>query len=114
MISSRVSESEKIVYVDVSGYITSKEASDFMRSHKQMTKGIKASQYRLVVTPSVFECESNEDIRNVCMSFFKSGYKKMYLVDPRNYIMGSLTLGAMEKKLFTKSVKIIGNINDIK
>ena len=114
MISSRISESEKIVYVDVSGYITSKEASDFIKSYKQMTKGMKVSQYRLVVTPSVFECENNEDIRNVCMSFFKSGYKKMYLVDPKNYIMGNLTLGTMEKKLFTKSVKIIGSINDLK
>lgn len=114
MISAKISENEKIVYVDVSGYISSSDASDFMRTYKQMTKGVKTSQYRLVVTPSIFECESNDDIRNVCMSFLKSGYKKMYLVDPRNYIMGTLSLGAMEKKLFTKSVKIIGSVNDIK
>lgn len=114
MISARVSEGEKIVYVDVSGYITSRDANNFIRDYKQMTKGVKTSQYRLVVTPSIFECEDNEDIRTVCMSFLKSGYKKMYLVDPRNYIMGTLSLGTMEKKLFTKSVKIIGNVNDIK
>ncbi|WP_042271367.1 hypothetical protein [Faecalimicrobium dakarense] len=114
MISARVSEGEKIVYVDVSGYITSRDASDFMQNYRQMTKGVKTSQYRLVVTPSIFECENNEDIRTVCMSFLKGGYKKMYLVDPRNYIMGSLSLGTIEKKLFTKSVKIIGSVNDIK
>lgn len=114
MISSKVSESERMVYVDVSGYINRQEASNFIKNYKLMTKGIKTSQYRLVVTPSVFECESNEDIRTVCMLFLKSGYKRMYLVDPRDYIMSSLTLGAMEKKLFVKSVKIISNINDIK
>ncbi|MEG1312173.1 MAG: hypothetical protein RR942_18530 [Romboutsia sp.] len=114
MISTKIAEAEKIVYVDVSGYISSKEANEFINSHKQSTINIKNSQYKLVVTPSIFECEKNSDIRNVCMSFLKSGYKKMYLVDPKNNIMDNLSLGYIEKKLFMKSVTIISNMNDIK
>lgn len=38
----------------------------------------------------------------------------MYLVDPKNHIMSNLSLGFMEKKLFTKSVKIVSNKSEIK
>ncbi|MGL5313108.1 MAG: hypothetical protein ACRC92_07665 [Peptostreptococcaceae bacterium] len=114
MISVRIEESEKRVYVDVSGYINAREAKDFLNKYKQSTRGIKSPQYTLIVTPAVFECEVAEDIRNVCMSFFKTGYKKMYLVDPNSYIMSIMSLGPLEKKMFTKSVKIVKSINDIK
>ena len=45
----------------------SKEANEFLNKHKQITKGLKKSQYKLVVTPSQFECENDGDIKSVCM-----------------------------------------------
>lgn len=114
MINGRISEEEKIVYIKVSGYITSNEAKKFLNDYKQMTRGIRISQYRLVITPSIFECENNEDLRTVCMSFFKNGYKKMYLVDPNNYIRGIMNLGKLEQKLFNKSVKVIKSVKEIR
>ena len=114
MINASISNSDNSVYVDVSGYISHNEAMNFLQNYKQLTRNIKANQYKLVVTPSIFDCENNEDIRTVCMSFLKTGYKKMYIVDPRNYIMSNLSLGAMEKKLFTKSVKIVNDRSQIK
>lgn len=114
MISVRVDEHEKRVYVDVNGYINSKDAREFNNKYKQVTKGMRASQYNLVVTPSVFECENNEDIRTVCMAFFKTGYKKIYLVDPNDYIMSTMSLGNIERKLFTKSVKVVKTTSAVK
>ena len=114
MITSRVSESEKRVYVNVNGYITKKDAREFLANYKNSTKGMKLSQYNLVVTPSVFECEDNEDIRTTCMAFVKSGYKRIYLVDEKKSLMSAMSLKPMEKKIFLKSVKIVSNINLIK
>ena len=48
------------------------------------------------------------------MSFLKSGYKKIYLVDEDNYIMNNLSLKPIEKKLFLKSVKVVNRQQDIK
>lgn len=114
MINANISNSDNSVYIDVSGYISHDEAMKFLQKYKQLTRNFRASQYKLVVTPSIFECENNEDIRTVCMLFLKTGYKKMYLVDPKNHIMSNLSLGFMEKKLFTKSVKIVSDKSEIK
>ncbi|RDY27381.1 hypothetical protein CHL78_009190 [Romboutsia weinsteinii] len=112
MIDMRISEAEKKVYIDVSGYITSKDARDFLAKYKQKAKGMRTTQYKLVVEPSIFRCENDDDIRTVCMTFFKHGYKKIYIVDPNNYIMNTLELGSMEKKIFQKSVKMINTKED--
>lgn len=114
MIKARVVEEEKKVYVDVSGYITSSEAKKFLMEYKQITKRIKSMHYKLVVTPLVFECENNNDLKNVCMTFYKTGYKKMYLVDPNNYIMSTMSLGPIEKKMFSKAVVVISKKEDVK
>ena len=45
MINARVDQNSKTVYVDVSGYITNEEANSFLAKHKQMTKGLRKSQY---------------------------------------------------------------------
>ena len=60
------------------------------------------------------ECEDEEDIRTVCISFLKSGFKKIYLVDEDNYIMNNLSLKPIEKKLFFKSVKVVNSQRAIK
>lgn len=114
MININMSDAQKIVYVEVSGYITSNDAKNFLNNYKKMTRNIKPSQYKLVVTPSVFECENNEDIRSICMYFLKNGYKKMYLVDPDKYIVGNMNLGKIEQKFFNKSVKVIASVNDVR
>ena len=113
MINMRISDSEKAIYVEVSGYISSNDAKRFLNEHKESTKSIKKSQYKLIVKPSIFECEKHEDLKNVCMTFFKSGYKKMYLVDPDNYIMGNISLGKLEQKMFNKVVKTVTSIDSI-
>lgn len=114
MIISRVSEGEKRVYVDVSGYITKKDAKEFLNKYKNMSKGMKFSQYNLVVKPGVFKCEDNSDIRTTCMTFLKSGYRKIYIIDEDNEFTRTLNLKPMEKKLFFKSVKVIPDESLIK
>ncbi|WP_270941780.1 hypothetical protein [Romboutsia lituseburensis] len=114
MINMNVSNTEKAIYIDVSGYISSKDAQKFLNEYKQSIKGIRLNQYNLIVRPSIFECENMEDLRSVCMTFFKNGYKRMYLIDPENYIMGSMNLGKIEQKLFNKAVKVVPSINQIK
>ena len=114
MINMNINEDEKRVYIDVSGFISKKEASNFLNTYKQTMKNKKISLYKLVVSPSFFECEDEEDIRTVCMSFLKTGYKKIYLVDEENCIMNNLSLKPIEKKLFLKSVKVINTKSAIK
>ena len=114
MINININEEEKRVYIDVSGFISKKEASSFLNTYKQTMKSKKASLYKLVVSPSFFECEDEEDIRTVCMSFLKSGFQKIYLVDEENYIMNNLSLKPIEKKLFFKSVKVVNSKRAIK
>lgn len=109
-----INEDEKRVYIDVSGFISKKEASNFLNTYKQTMKNKKISLYKLVVSPSFFECEDEEDIRTVCMSFLKTGYKKIYLVDEENYIMNNLSLKPIENKLFLKSVKVVNTKGAIK
>ncbi|WP_455538589.1 hypothetical protein [Terrisporobacter sp.] len=114
MINMNINEEEKRVYIDVGGFISKKEASDFLNTYKRNMKNKKTSLYKLVVSPSFFECEDEEDIRTVCMSFLRGGFKKIYLVDEENYIMDNLSLKPIEKKLFLKSVKVINSKRAIK
>ena len=114
MINMNMNEEEKKVYIDVSGFISKREATNFLNTYKQTMKNKKSSSYKLVVSPSFFECEDEDDIRTVCMAFLKTGYKKIYLVDEENYIMNNLSLKPIEKKLFLKSVKIVNTKGAIK
>lgn len=114
MINVRVDQSLKTVYVDVSGYITKEEANSFLEKHKQVTKGLKNSQYKLVVIPSKFECENDKDIKSVCMALYKGGYRQIYMVDPKRYIMNTVSLSSLEQKMFTKIVKFVKKIDEIK
>ena len=114
MIKMNINEEEKRVYINVSGFISTKEAKDFLQSYKETMRSKKGSLYKLVVNPSFFDCQNEEDIRTVCMSFLKTGYRKIYLVDEDNYIMNNLSLKPIEKKLFLKSVKVVNSINSIR
>ena len=109
MINARVDQNSKTVYVDVSGYITNEEANSFLAKHKQMTKGLRKSQYKLVV-----ECENDNDIKSVCIALYKGGYRQIYMVDPKGYIMNTVSLSSMEQKMFTKVVKFVKSVDDIK
>lgn len=114
VLNMNISESEKRVYINVSGYINKRDANNFLNNYNQTMKNKKASLYKLIVSPDFFECEDEEDIRTVCMSFLKSGFKKIYLVDEENYIMNNLSLKPIEKKLFFKSVKVVNSKRAIK
>ena len=106
MIKMNINEEEKRVYIDVSGFISKKEANNFLNSYNQTMKNKKNSLYKLVVTPSFFECEDEEDIRTVCISFLKSGFKKIYLVDEDNYIMNNLSLNQLKRNYFLSQLKL--------
>ena len=54
MIKMNINEEEKRVYIDVSGFISKKEANNFLNSYNQTMKNKKNSLYKLVVTPSFF------------------------------------------------------------
>lgn len=114
MLNIRICDAEKKVYVNVSGYITSKDAKDFLADYKKRIKGIRTQQYRLVVEPGVFKCENDKDIKNVCISFFKHNYRQIYIIDPEKSIMETLSLSSMEKKIFLKSVSIINSRDEVK
>jgi hypothetical protein len=62
----------------------------------------------------MFECENEADIKNVCMMFYKTGYRKIYLVDPNNYIMSNIKLSGLEKKMFLSVVKIVKSSGEIR
>ena len=47
MINMNINEDEKRVYIDVSGFISKKEASNFLNTYKQTMKNKKISLYKL-------------------------------------------------------------------
>lgn len=114
MLAINIDESDKKVYVDVSGYINKREVNNFLNTYNQKMKNKKASLYKLIVNPVNFQCEDNKDIKTVCMAFYKTGYKQIYIVDRENYIMNNLQLKPMEKKLFLKAVKVVNSIESTK
>lgn len=114
MINIRIEGSEKRVYIDVNGYIGINESKKFLNEYSKLIKQIKSSNYNLIIKLSSFECERKEDIRTICMSFLKTGFKNMYIVDSNNYIMSNMSLGPIERKIFKKSVKVVSSINDIR
>lgn len=114
MIKANIDETRQIVHIEVSGYISSREAKDFFNNYKQMTRELRGSKYSLVVEPYIFECEEDDDIKKICMSFFKSGYKRIYLIDSNNYIMDKVSLSKIEERMFNKHVKTIGSISEVR
>lgn len=114
MIYAQVLPQENKVYIQVNGYVSSKDIKNFVSDYKSKIKGIKTNKYNLVIEPSMFECENESDIKNVCMMFYKTGYRKIYLVDPQNYIMSNIKLSGLEKKMFLSVVKIVKSSNEIR
>lgn len=114
MINMNINEEEKRVYINVGGFISKKESKNFLNTYNQNIKGKKSSLYKLIVSPAFFECEDEADIRSVCMTFLKTGYKKIYIVDEENYIMNNLSLNPIEKKLFLRSVKVVNTMGAVK
>ena len=49
-----INEEAKRVYIDVDGFISKKEASDFLRNYNQTVKNKKMSSYKLIVSPSLY------------------------------------------------------------
>ena len=41
-------------------------------------------------------------------------YRQIYMVDPKGYIMNTVSLSSMEQKMFTKVVKFVKSVDDIK
>lgn len=101
------------VYIDVSGYISSKDIKVFINDYKNKIKGIKTTRYNLLIEVEEFSCDRVSEIKNICMMFYKNGYKSIYLIDPKNYILSNVKLSSLEKKLFFKAVKIVKSKEEI-
>ncbi len=114
MIDLKVINSDNSVNISVNGYLSSKDIKEFVNDYKQKIKGIKTSKYNLIIETDMFECEKISEIKNICMMFYKTGYKKIYLIDPKNYIMSNIRLSSLEKKVFLNAVKIVNSKSDIK
>lgn len=111
MIHSEIIDSNMYIYV--SGYISSIDIKSFITDYKQKIKGIKTTKYNLLIEVEEFTCDRISEIKNICLMFYKNGYKNIYLIDPENYIMSNVKLSVLEKKLFLKSVKIVKSKDEI-
>lgn len=114
MIYTQVLGENSKVYIKVNGYLNSNEIKTFVNDYKDKIKGIKTSKYNLIIDVDPFDADNFSDIKNVCMMFYKTGYKKIYLIDPNNYIMSNIKLNPIEKKVFLKVVKIVNSDLDVK
>lgn len=113
MLDFKILEEKKQVLVNVSGNITKNDAINFLENHKKITKNIRKSQYKLIVEAKEFECESDDIIKKVCMTFYKNGYKKIYILDKKDFILNNMKLSNLEKKMFLKVAKIIKSYDEI-
>ena len=48
------------------------------------------------------------------MALYKGGYRQIYMVDPKRYIMNTVSLSSLEQKMFTKIVKFVKTLDEIK
>ena len=71
VLNMNISESEKRVYINVSGYINKRDANNFLNNYKQTMKNKKASLYKLIVSPDFFECEDEEDIKRKTTAMYQ-------------------------------------------
>lgn len=113
MVKFYIEESTKRIYVSVSDYIYTKDVKEFIMSYKRTMKNIRPAQYKLVVEPRTFECENENDIKQTFVTFIKTGFKKIYLVDPHGEFKKNIKLGSFERKIFFNSVTIIRSIDEI-
>ena len=114
MIYTQVADQDSKVYIKVSGNLNSNDIKAFKNDYKNKIKGIKTSRYSLIIDVNPFNADNFSDIKNVCMMFYKTGYKKIYIIDPNNYIMSNIKLNPIEKKIFLKVVKIVNSSSYIK
>ncbi len=111
MIYSEIVDTNICIYI--SGYISSVDIKSFTSEYKQKIKGIKTTKYNLLIEVEEFTCDRISQIKNICLMFYKNGYKNIYLIDPKNYIMSNIKLSILEKKLFLKAVKIVKSKDEI-
>ena len=113
MVNFYIEESEKRIYVGVSDYIYTKDVKEFMTKYKRAMRTIRPAQYKLIIEPRTFECENENDIKQTFVTFIKTGFYKIYLVDPNGEFNKNVKLGSFERKIFFNSVKIVRSINEI-
>lgn len=114
MIYSQVMTEENKVYIKVDGYVSNNDIKKFIQEYKSQVKGIRTNKFNLVIEPELFDCENESDIKNICMMFYKTGYRKIYLIDPNNYIMSNIKLSGLEKRMFLKVVKIVKSYGEVR
>lgn len=105
---------ENSVYIKVNGYLSSNDIKNFINEYKQKIRGIKTTKCNLIIEVDPFQYDKVSEVKNMCIMFYKTGYKKIYLIDPNNYIMSNIKLNSLEKKMFLNAIKIIDSKFDIK
>lgn len=53
-------------------------------------------------------------MKKVCISLYKSGYKKIYIIDKTGQMIDNINLSSFERKMFLKFVNIVKSKDDIK
>lgn len=114
MLDINLLENQNEVQINISDYVSKEEMNKFLINHKKLVKDIDTSKYRLVIIPSDFKCESEKELKKICISFYKVGYKKLYLLDPNNFIFSNVNLNSFEKNIFKKVVNIVNERKEIK
>lgn len=114
MIDFNILQDKKEVLVNLFGNISKDEAINFLQKHKDSTKNIKNSNYKLIVNVNEFEYENNDVMKKVCISLYKSGYKKIYIIDKTGQMIDNINLSSFERKMFLKFVNIVKSKDDIK
>jgi len=113
LIKFYIEESEKRIYVSVSDHIYTKDVKEFINNYKRNMRTIRPSKYKLIVEPKIFECENDNDIKQAFVMFIKTGFRKIYLVDPNGEFNKNIKLGTIERKIFFNSVRIVRSLNEI-
>lgn len=114
MVSLEVLENKKEVLININGKISQDEVKTFLENYKSQTKNIKSKEYVLIVNVFDFEYEKSDLMKKVCMNFYKTGYKKIYIIDETLNLINNIKLSSFEKKIFLKFVDIVKSKDEIK
>lgn len=113
MLSIDIDEELKRVYIGVSDNISKSEMNEFIDEYKKFVRTIQPRDYRLILEVSEFHIESEQQLRDAVMMFFRTGFRRIYIVDAENYVVKNLRLSRFERRVFFNNITIVQNPDKI-